>query len=155
MMCSRGLGILLKEESFIFLDLVHQRKKTTMLFVRLERPTVFYMYEPLFSLVQLKGANECTVVSDKIGFIVLLILISIVHLYLNCTKVHPLAVFITLMLHYNLFYLFIYFRKLAELCSIWNKRKKNTLLRIIISKLNRNCHNNNNKQKRYWQQWNT
>ena len=54
MMCSRGLGILLKEESFIFLDLVHQRKKTTMLFVRLERLTVFYMYEPLFSLVQLK-----------------------------------------------------------------------------------------------------
>ena len=34
MMCSPGLGILLKEESFIFLDLVHQRKKTTMLFVR-------------------------------------------------------------------------------------------------------------------------
>ena len=124
MMCSRRFGILLKEESFIFLDLVLQRKKTTMLFVRLERPTVFYMYEPLFSLVQLKGANECTVVSDKIGFIVSLILISIVHLYLNCTKVHPLAVFITLMLHYNLFYLFIYFRKLAELCSIWNKRKK-------------------------------
>ena len=107
MMCSRRFGILLKEESFIFLDLVHQRKKTTMLFVRLERPTVLYMYEPLFSLVQLKGANECTVVSDKIGFIVSLILISIVHLYLNCTKVHPLAVFITLMVHYNLFYLFI------------------------------------------------
>ena len=55
MMCSRGLGILLKEESFIFLDLVHQRKKTTMLFVRFERLKVFYMYEPLFSLVQLKG----------------------------------------------------------------------------------------------------
>ena len=32
--------------------------------------------------------------------------------------------FITLMLHYNLFYLFIYFRKLAKLCSIWNKKKK-------------------------------
>ena len=55
MMWSRGLGILLKVGSFIFLDLVHQRKKTTMLFVRLERLTVFYMYEPLFSLVQLKG----------------------------------------------------------------------------------------------------
>ena len=121
MMCSRGLGILLKEESFIFLDLVHQRKKTTMLFVRLERPTVLYMYEPLFSLVQLKGANECTVVSDKIGFIVSLILISIVHLYLNCTKVH-----------YNLFYLFIYFRKLAELCSIWNKRKKKPLFYALL-----------------------
>ena len=97
--------------------------------------------------------NKCTVISDKIGFIVSLILISVVHLYLNCTKVHPLAVFITLMLHYNLFYLFIYlfiyFRKLAEFCPIWNKRKKKTLLRIIISKLNRNCHNNNNKQKRY------
>ena len=52
--------------------------------------------------------NKCTVISDKIGFIVSLILISVVHLYLNCTIVHPLAVFITLMLHYNLFYLFIY-----------------------------------------------
>ena len=96
MMCSRRLGILLKEESFIFLDLVHQRKKTTMLFVRLERLTVFYMYEPLLSLVQLKGKrvspiskkhctiavcfyNECTVISDKIGFIVSLILISVAH----------------------------------------------------------------------------
>ena len=68
--------------------------------------------------------NKCTVISDKIGFMVSLILISVVHLYLNCTKVHPLAVFITLMLHYNLFYLFIYFRKLVKLCSISNKRKK-------------------------------
>ena len=125
MMCSRRLGILLKEESFIFLDLVHQRKKTTMLFVRQERLTVFYMSLMSLCLVQFSSRenvyrpfprdtiavcfyNECTVISDKIGFIVSLILISVVHLYLNCTKVHPLAVFITLMLHYNLFYLFIY-----------------------------------------------
>ena len=40
--------------------------------------------------------NECTVISDKIGFIVSLILISVAHLYLNCTIVHPLAVFINL-----------------------------------------------------------
>ena len=96
--------------------------------------------------------NKCTVISDKIGFIVSLILISVVHLYLNCTKVHPLAVFITLMLHYNLFYLFIYLFILENLqnfvlCGI--REKKKTLLRIILSKLNRNCRNNNNKQKRY------
>ena len=40
--------------------------------------------------------NEYTVISDKIGFIVSLILISVAHLYLNCTIVHPLAVFINL-----------------------------------------------------------
>ena len=43
MMCSRRLQMLLKDESF-FLDLVHQRKKATMLFATLERVTVFYMY---------------------------------------------------------------------------------------------------------------
>ena len=95
--------------------------------------------------------NKCTVVSDKIGFIVSLILISVVHLYLNCTKVHPLAVFITLMLHYNLFYLFIYLFILENLQNfvLFGIREKKTLLRIILSKLNRNCRNNNNKQKRY------
>ena len=96
--------------------------------------------------------NKCTVISDKIGFIVSLILISVVHLYLNCTKVHPLAVFITLMLHYNLFYLFIYLfilENLQNFVLFGIREKKKTLLRIILSKLNRNCRNNNNKQKRY------
>ena len=95
--------------------------------------------------------NKCTVISDKIGFIVSLILISVVHLYLNCTKVHPLAVFITFMLHYNLFYLFIYLFILENLQNfvLFGIREKKTLLRIILSKLNRNCRNNNNKQKRY------
>ena len=96
MMCSRRLGILLKEESFIFLDLVHQRKETTMLFVRLERLSVFYMYLMSFCLVKFSSSenvyrsfprdtiavrfyNECTVISDKIGFIVSLILISVAH----------------------------------------------------------------------------
>ena len=111
MMCSRCLGILLKEESYIFLDLVHQKKKTTMLFVRLERLAVFYIYLLSLCLVSFSSSenvyrpfprdtvtvcfyNERTVISDKIGFIVSLILISVAHLYLNCTIVHPLAVFI-------------------------------------------------------------
>ena len=68
-------------------------------------------------------------ISDKIGFIVSLILISVVHLYLNCTKVHPLAVFITLMLHYNLFYLFIYLfilENLQNFVLFGIREKKNT-----------------------------
>ena len=139
MMCCQRLGIWLKEESFIFLDLVHQRKKTTMLFVRLERLAVFYIYLLSLCLVKFSSSenlyrpfprdtiavcfySECTVISDKIGLIVSLILISVAHLYLNGTKVHPLAVFINLdvaLFYLFLFYLFIHLRKLAKLCSIW------------------------------------
>ena len=39
MICYLRLGILLSMGGFIFLDLVHQRKRTTMLFVRLENVT--------------------------------------------------------------------------------------------------------------------
>ena len=41
--------------------------------------------------------NECTVISDKIGFIAGIVDLDFrCTLYLNCTIVHPLAVFINL-----------------------------------------------------------
>ena len=39
MICYLRLGILLSMEGFIFLDLVHQRKRAIMPFVRLENAT--------------------------------------------------------------------------------------------------------------------